>query len=122
MAEETYVVEIVVPETADCDVAGEVRTIEVGENERILAAARASGLWLPADCQQGWCTTCAAELVSGEVDQSIARRYYDVDRDEDLILTCVAKPRSDLRIRACQEEQMLEHRAEHDLPPGRSKR
>ena len=122
MADETFVVEIVVPETADCDLTGEERTIAVGINERILAAARASGLWLPADCQQGWCTTCAAELVSGEVDQSIARRYYDVDRDENLILTCVAKPRSDLRIRACQEERMLEHRAEHDLPPGRSKR
>lgn len=49
----------------------------------------------PADCQQGWCTTCAAELPDGEVDQSLARRYFDADEEPGLILTCVARPRSD---------------------------
>ncbi|WP_368085857.1 2Fe-2S iron-sulfur cluster-binding protein [Haladaptatus paucihalophilus] len=33
----------------------------------ILAAARCEGVWLPADCQQGWCTTCAGRVVDGEV-------------------------------------------------------
>ena len=121
MAETTYRVEIVVPEDADSDRAGETVEIEVGEEEYVLAAARNQGLWLPADCQQGWCTTCAAELLEGEVDQSDAKRYYEVDDDEDMILICTAKPRSDLRIRSHQHREMLEHRAEHDKPPGKSK-
>lgn len=121
MAETTYSVEIVVPEDADSERAGETVEIEVGENEYVLAAARERGPWLPADCQQGWCTTCAAELLEGEVDQSNAKRYYEVDEEEDMILTCTAKPRSDLRIRAHQYREMLEHRAEHDKPPGKSK-
>ncbi|PSP81473.1 ferredoxin [Halobacteriales archaeon QS_1_68_20] len=118
----TYEVELAVPETVDADLAGESRTIEVDEDEYVLAAARAADVWLPADCQQGWCTTCAAELLEGEVDHSAAKRYYDVDRRADLVLLCVAKPRSDLRVLTHQQEAMLDHRAANSLPPGRSKR
>jgi ferredoxin len=118
----SYSVEISLPEGCDIEAAGETLTVVVDESEYVLAAARREGVWLPADCQQGWCTTCAAELLEGEVDQSDARRYYEVDEEADLILPCTARPRSDLHIRACQYEEMLDHRAEHDLPPGRSKR
>lgn len=117
----TYTVEITIPEDADSDRAGEIITLPVDESEYVLAAARAAGVWLPADCQQGWCTTCAACLTSGEVDQSAARRYYDVDAEAGFILPCVAKPRSDLELVAYKERELLELRAEHDLPPGRSK-
>jgi len=34
-------------------------------------------------------------LPDGEVDQSLARRYFDADEEPGLILTCVARPRSD---------------------------
>ena len=111
-----------IPDGCDVEQAGETVIIDVHEDEYVLAAARAAGVWLPADCQQGWCTTCAAELRSGDVDQSDARRYYTVDEKAGFSLICTARPRSDLRIRACQQEAMLEHRAAHDLPPGRSKR
>lgn len=117
-----HAVEIAIPDDCDVEEAGETITIDVAEDEYVLAVARSAGVWLPADCQQGWCTTCAAELRSGEVDQSDARRYYDVDEAAGLILTCTAKPRSDLYILACQQDAMLDHRAAQDLPPGRSKR
>lgn len=98
--------------------------IAVAADETVLAAARAAGVWLRADCQQGWCCTCAGELLDGDVnvDQSRARRYYDVDREANLLLLCTALPRSDLRVRVAQYEAMLDHRAAHDLPPGRAKR
>ncbi|WP_458189599.1 2Fe-2S iron-sulfur cluster-binding protein [Haladaptatus sp. NG-WS-4] len=118
----SYTVEIEVPEDCDVERAGETVEIDVPEDEYVLAAARNQGLWLPADCQQGWCTTCAAELLAGEVDQSDARRYYEEDREAGLILPCTATPESDLSIRACQHETMLDHRAEEDRPPGRTKR
>ena len=118
----THTVAIEVPDDCDVEQAGETVEVEVDEEEYVLAAARAAGIWLPADCQQGWCTTCAVRLESGEVDQSDARRYYDVDEEAGLILVCTAKPRSDLRITACKHEEMLDHRAAHDLPPGSSKR
>ncbi|WP_327052053.1 2Fe-2S iron-sulfur cluster-binding protein [Halomicrococcus gelatinilyticus] len=117
-----YTVDIEVPEDCDVDQAGETVSVEVSDDEYVLAVARSEGVWLPADCQQGWCTTCAAELIEGEVDQSDARRYYEEDREAGLVLSCVAKPRSDLRIRACQQDAMLDHRAAHDRPPGNAKR
>lgn len=113
----SYTVEIEVPADCDLDEAGETVAVEVDEDDYVLAAARSQGVWLPAFCQQGWCLTCAARISSGEFDQSAARRYYDVDREEGYILPCTASPRSDLELRACQQEEMLEHRAAHDLPP-----
>ena len=118
----TYDVTIEVPDDAEMEQAGKTVTIQVDDTEYVLAAARDAGLWLPADCQQGWCTTCAARLESGEVDQSDARRYYDTDEEAGLILTCTAKPLSDLRIVANQQDAMLAVRAAHDLPPGNAKR
>jgi ferredoxin len=118
----SYTVEFVVPDECDVEPAGETVTMDVDEDEYLLTAARRDGLWLPADCQMGWCTVCAARLIEGDVDQSDARRYYDEDRAADLILTCIAKPRSDLRLLVCQEDAMLDHRADLGLPPGRSKR
>jgi len=117
-----HTVEISIPDDCDVEQAGETVSIEVAEDEYVLAAARSAGVWLPADCQQGWCTTCASKLVEGEVDQSDARRYYDVDEEAGFVLICTAKPRSDLAIEACKHEAMLDHRADHDLPPGKTKR
>ena len=117
----TWTVSISVPEGLDLDEAGTTIELEVPEDQTILYAARANGVWLPADCQQGWCTTCAAKLLEGEVDQSTARRYYDVDEEAGFILPCTAKPRSDLKLEAGKMQEILELRAEHDLPPGNSK-
>ena len=117
----TWDVELRIPEDADLEAAGESRTIEVREDQAVLAAARSAGIWLSADCQQGWCITCAARLVEGEVDHGRAKRYYPEDEDAGFVLTCVARPRSDLVLEVERYGEMLRHRADHDRPPGRSK-
>ncbi|GAB3675285.1 2Fe-2S iron-sulfur cluster-binding protein [Halopiger thermotolerans] len=117
----TWTVELRVPDDADLKAAGESRTIEVREDETILAAARAAGIWLSADCQQGWCVTCGARLLEGEVDQRAAKRYYEEDEAAGFVLTCVAQPRSDCVLEVERYGEMLRHRANHDKPPGRSK-
>ncbi|ELY66979.1 2Fe-2S iron-sulfur cluster-binding protein [Natrinema versiforme] len=117
----TWEVELRVPADADLDAAGETRTIEVSEDEAILAAARSAGLWLSADCQQGWCITCGAKLLEGEVDHSQAKRYYPSDEAANFVLTCVARPRSDCVIEVERYDELLRQRADHDQPPGRSK-
>lgn len=59
----------------DCSVegVGETLTVDVADDGYLLAATRVAEVWLPADCQQGWCTTSAAELLDGGVDQPDAR-------------------------------------------------
>lgn len=118
---ETWSVTIVIPEKSSLDGAGETHTIDVAEDETILAAARSTGIWLQADCQQGWCTTCAARLIDGEVIHPNARRYYNEDREAGYILSCTAKPRADSTLVVDQYDDFLEFRAANDKPPGNSK-
>ena len=117
----TWTVEIEIPESSELDEAGETLEFGVDDDEYILSSVRSQGLWLPADCQQGWCITCAARLEEGEVDVSDAKRYYDSDRDAGYVLTCVAKPRSDVTLVVDQYDELLRVRANNDQPPGRSK-
>ena len=117
----TWTVELRIPADADLEAAGESRTIEVREDESILAAARSAGIWLSADCQQGWCITCGAKLLEGEVDHRRAKRYYPEDEEAGFVLTCVARPRSDCVLEVERYGELLQHRADHDRPPGRSK-
>jgi ferredoxin len=118
---ETWIVTLVIPDGSSLDAAGETVDLEVAEDETVLAAARSAGVWLPADCQQGWCTTCAARLVDGDVVHPNARRYYDEDREAGYVLPCTAKPRADTTLVVDQYDAFLEVRAAHDRPPGNSK-
>lgn len=118
---ETWTVTMVIPEESSLAAAGETHRIEVAEDETILAAGRSAGVWLPADCQQGWCTACAARLRNGEVVHPHARRYYEEDREAGYVLLCTAKPRADTTLVIDQYDDFLEFRAANDKPPGNSK-
>lgn len=118
---QSYTVTLVVPGDSDLEEAGERHDLEVSADGYILYRARQEGIWLPADCQQGWCVTCAGRLLEGEVDHSDARRYYREDEAAGWVLLCRAKPRSDCVIEVDRYEEMLRHRADNDKPPGRSK-
>jgi len=89
------------------------------EDEYVLDAGVAAGLNLPYMCLQGWCTTCAGRLLSGEVDQSEARRYYPQDKAAGFVLLCSAHARSDLRVVTHQKEEMRRHRQALGLPTPR---
>jgi ferredoxin len=117
----TYTVTLVVPEESALEQAGERHAIEVPADAYVLYRARQEGIWLPADCQQGWCVTCAGRLLEGELDHSDARRYYEEDEEAGFALLCRAKPRSDCVVEVDRYEAMLAHRADHDRPPGNSK-
>lgn len=98
----------------------EERSIPVGADEFILAAAYREGIVLPFMCLQGWCITCAGRVEGeGAWDQSASRRYFEEDLDAGFILLCTAKPRSDLVVRTHQQHQMREHRLEAGLPVPR---
>jgi ferredoxin len=97
---------------------GEVRA-EAGDDEYLRNAAPAAGLELPHMCLQGWCLTCAGRLLEGRVDQTEARRFYPEDEAAGFVLLCSAYPRSALRIRTHQKEEMRTHRRRLGLPAPR---
>ena len=93
------------------------RSIQVKREEHIWDAAFAAGISLPAMCHQGYCLTCAGRLENGgEVDQADSLVYFPADREAGFILPCTGKPRSDLRIRTQQQNQMREFRKRSGLP------
>jgi len=77
------------------------RSIEIPETKTILEAVDEAGIELPYQCRMGVCGVCSALLVEeGEVQQTEAMFLSPSEQDEGYVLTCVAKPRSDLKLRS----------------------
>ena len=96
------------------------RTIRVTSDTHIWDAALAAGIDLPALCHQGYCLTCAGKIESEncrqEVDQSDSLVYYPQDHQAGYVLLCTVKPRSPLRIRTHQQNEMRRFRKRNGLP------
>ncbi|MDJ0691854.1 MAG: 2Fe-2S iron-sulfur cluster-binding protein [Xenococcaceae cyanobacterium MO_188.B32] len=92
----TYTVEIIHQ--------GKTHNIQVNEEQTILQAAMDAGIELPYSCSAGVCTTCAAQVLSGEVDQSDGMGVSPELQAEGYTLLCVAYPRSDLKLESEKEE------------------
>lgn len=69
-------------------------TVEVGEDEYILAQAEKAGLDLPYSCRMGTCSVCTAH-VEGPVDQSEGMILSSSEKEEGYCLLCIAKPRGE---------------------------
>lgn len=83
-------------------------TLTVPEHQTILAAAQAAGLELPFSCSAGVCTTCAGQILQGEVDQSDGMGVSPDLQKQGYVLLCVAYPRSDLKIETEKEDVVYE--------------
>ena len=85
---------------------GKTSTIQVPENKTILAVAQDADLDLPTSCGAGVCTTCAALILEGIVDQADGMGISPELQAEGYALLCVAYPRSDLKIETEKEDQV----------------
>ncbi len=83
---------------------GTTQTITVPEDQTILEAAQAAGLDLPTSCGAGVCTTCAALVLEGEVEQSEGMGVSAELQAEGYALLCVAYPRSDIKLETEKED------------------
>lgn len=90
--------------TVEIQHQGNVHTLTVPEDQTVLAAAQAAGLDLPYSCTAGVCTTCAAQVVEGTVDQSEGMGVSPALQAQGYALLCVAFPRSDLKIETEKED------------------
>lgn len=70
-------------------------SVEVGERQTILDACIEAGVAQEYSCRVGMCLACVARLVEGEVKQPGARGLSEVEK-QNYVLTCMARPSSDL--------------------------
>jgi ferredoxin len=94
--------------TVEINHNGVVHTLQVSDNQIILNAAHDAGIDLPNSCSAGVCTTCAAQILEGEVDQSEAMGLGPEIVAQGYALLCVSYPRSNLKIES-QKEDVVYH-------------
>lgn len=92
--------------TAEIHHQGEIHSIQVAEDQTVLEAAHAAGLDLPFSCSAGVCTTCAALITEGTVDQSDGMGVSTELQADGYALLCVAFPTSDLKLETEKEDQV----------------
>ncbi len=90
--------------TVEINHQGTTHTISVPEHQTVLAAAQEAGLDLPFSCSAGVCTTCAALITEGAVDQTDGMGVSPDLQEQGYALLCVAYPRSDLKIETEKED------------------
>ena len=66
-----------------------------GSGKPLLDELRDQGVDLPYGCQYGGCITCAAKLISGEVDQRAQVVPNNRQINDGYVILCVARAKSD---------------------------
>ena len=87
---------------------GESHTFPCRADQTVLNAAEAAGITLPSSCCSGVCTTCAATISEGNVEQPDAMGVKADLQQQGYALLCVAFPRADLTLKAGQEDALYE--------------
>lgn len=94
--------------TIQAEFEGETHRFSCRADQSVLQAAEAAGVMLPSSCCSGVCTTCAALISEGEVDQPDAMGVKADLQNKGYALLCVSFPRADLTLKAGQEDALYE--------------
>ncbi|AFY66826.1 2Fe-2S iron-sulfur cluster-binding protein [Geitlerinema sp. PCC 7407] len=90
--------------TVEIQHQGNSYTLNVPEDQTVLQVAEANGIKIPSSCHAGVCTSCAALVTEGTVDQADGMGISPDLMAQGYALLCVAYPRSDLKIETEKEE------------------
>ena len=96
---------------------GTGETITVADTETILRRCIEEGIAQEYSCRVGMCLACSAEIIEGEVTQPAARGLT-AEESERFALTCMARPKSDLKLDRGTYPPSIESPESHPQPSG----
>ena len=73
-------------------------TYRVDNRRPLLDNLREQGVDLPYGCKYGGCTTCAAKLTAGNVDQRRQVALNNRQINDGYVILCVARAKSDITL------------------------
>lgn len=94
--------------SVSAEIEGEVHHFKCRADQTVLNAAEAAGINLPSSCCTGVCTTCAAVISAGRVDQPDAMGVRSDLQEQGYALLCVSFPQADLTLKTGQEDALYE--------------
>ena len=94
--------------TAEITHQGTLHSIQVAADRTVLDAAQSAGLDLPLSCSAGVCTTCAALITEGSVNQEDGMGVSPELQADGYALLCVAYPTSDLKLVTEKEDEVYQ--------------
>jgi ferredoxin len=93
--------------------------ITVSDTETILKRCIEEGVAQEYSCRVGMCLACSAEILEGEVEQTVAvRRALTEEEGERYALTCMARPMSDLKLDRGKYPPSIERDVEGGMAPA----
>ena len=100
-------------------------SFRVDQRVPLLDALEAHGVSLPYGCRYGGCISCAAKLLSGEIDQRAGVALNGRQLAHGYVLLCVARPLTDCTLDVGVESHDKLYRNPfasplelHELKPG----
>ena len=100
-------------------------SFRVDRRNPLLGELEAQGMSLPYGCRYGGCISCAAKLLSGQIDQHAAVALNGRQLADGYVLLCVARPLTDCTLDVGVESHDRLYRnpfasplAPHELKPG----
>ena len=87
---------------------GKTHHLDIPDDRTVLDAALEAGLDLPTSCGSGVCTTCAAYVRSGKLEQVDNIGISPEVQEKGYALLCVSYARADSKIETEKEDEVYE--------------
>jgi 3-ketosteroid 9alpha-monooxygenase subunit B len=81
-----------IPESIDVELRGSRVKVPYKKGQTLLQAARDGGVDAPYSCEEGFCGTCASDLLEGRVVMAADDALTDAEKKKGMILACQSRP------------------------------